>query len=107
MKCMFQKIDETSFEAKAYVDGHERSQCGVWVGGQGAFSRNTELGYSSSGVGNRSSYNEILHTDDDGYRLYLRPVMGLTWFHGREAKQELTPDDAAAHLWTMFMQPMQ
>ena len=107
VKCSFQRIDETSFEATAYVDGRERSRCGVWVGGGAAFTRNSELGYSSRGVGNKSSYNEVLHTEDDGYRLYLRPVMGLAWLHGREAKQELTPEEAAEHLWRMFMQPLQ
>ena len=107
VKCTLRRIDAASFEATAYVDGRERSRCGVWVGGGGAFSRNSELGYSSRGVGNKSSYNEVLHIEDDGYRLYVRPVMGLAWLRGREAKHDLTPEEAAEHLWRMFMQPMQ
>ena len=107
VKCTFRQIDKTSFEATAYVDGQERSRCGVWIGGGSAFSRNGELGYSASGVGDRNTYNEVLHIEDDGYQLYLRPMMGLAWLHGREAKQELTSQEAAEHLWGMFMQPMQ
>ena len=76
-------------------------------GGGGTFSRNSELGYSSGGVGNRSSYNEILHIEDDGYRLFVKPVTGRAWLHGRDAKHDLTPEEAAAHLWNMFMQPLQ
>ena len=106
VRCTFRKIDETSFEAIAYIDGQERSRCGVWVGG-GAFSRNSDLAYSSGGVGNKSSYNEVLHIEDDGYRLYLRSVMGFAWSQYRESKRELTPKEAAEHLWRMFMQPMQ
>ena len=46
-------------------------------------------------------------SEDDGYRLFVRPVMGLVWMQDREAKQQLTPVEAAEHLWRMFMQPMQ
>ena len=44
VKCTFRQIDETSFEATAYVDGQERSRCGVWVGGGGAFSEERRVG---------------------------------------------------------------
>ena len=107
VKSSFRRIDATSFEAAAYVNGRERSRCGVWVGGEPMFSRNTTLGYNLGGVGKRSSFNEMLQTEDDGYRLYLRPMMGFSWLHDGEAKHELAPNEAAQHLWSIFIQPMQ
>ena len=107
VRSTFRRVDATSFEATAYVHERERSRCGVWIGGEPTFSRNTTLGYNSGGVGNRNSFNEMLQIEDDGYRLYLRPVMGISWFHGGEAKHELAPNEAAQHLWRVFLQPMQ
>ena len=107
VKSTFRKIDATSFEATAYVHERERSRCGVWVGCDTTLSRNSTLGYNSGGVGNRSSFNEMLQIEDDGYRLYLKPMMAFSWLYGGEAKHELAPNEAAQHLWRIFMQPLQ
>ena len=104
---LLRRIDATSFEAIAYVGGQKRSHCGIWVGGGDMFSRDTALGYSSGGVGNRNSFNEMLHVEDDGSRLYLRPMIGMYGLTGGQAKHELSLEEAADHLWTMFMAPMQ
>ena len=104
---VFRRVDTTSFEATAYVGGRERSRCGVWVRGGEAFSRNRELGYCTGGVGDRNSYNEMLHVEDDGTHLYLRPIMGRYGLVGEQAKHELSVAEAAEYLWAMFMAPMQ
>ena len=106
VQCTFRRIDATSFEATAYIDGRQASHCGVWVGGDSTFSRNRDLGYNSGGVGNRNSYNEILQVADDGYCLYLRPTMGMFGLTGGQQSENLSPGDAAEHLWRMFMEPM-
>lgn len=103
LKSDYRRIDATAFEAAVYDgSGKQRSRCGIWLRTGRAFGG--EISYSSSGVGDRNSYNENLSVDDDGTSLGLRS-MG---FHsgGSQEKQLLTQEGAAEYLWTLLIDPL-
>ena len=76
----FKRVDAIRFEATAYVNGQERSRCGIWLGNRASIVDG--ILYSSSGLGNGNSFNESLSVADDDYSLYLKPI-GMA-MHGRE-----------------------
>jgi len=98
----FRQIDTTAFEATAYDGaGNARSRCGVWLRSGRAFGG--EISYSSSGVGDRNSYNESLSVEDDGTSLGVKPMGMLS----HSEKVLLTQEGGAEILWEAFIAPLQ
>jgi hypothetical protein len=95
----YRRIDTNRFEARAFVDGQEKSRCGIWLG---AFLRTDGLFFSFDGIGSGNSYNESMSVDDDGNALFLKP-MGMAHF-GQQSERELTFEGAAEYFWSMFIE---
>ena len=99
----FRRVDNVSFEARAYVEGKEASRCGIW---QGSFlGSRDELLYSFEGVSNRNSCNESMSVADDGYTLFLRPFgMAQIGLIGQLQNSKLSLQEAAEYFWSIFIQ---
>ncbi len=99
----FRRVDNVSFEARAYVEGKEASRCGIW---QGSFlGSRDELLFSFEGVSNRNSCNESMSVADDGYTLFLRPFgMAQIGLIGQLQNSKLSLQDAAEYFWSVFIQ---
>lgn len=98
----FTRIDAVHFTAAAYVQGRARSQCRIWFGRRGSFPSGIAM---SLGGANDSSFNESLAVQDDGYSLFLRPLMSA--FQGPGDPPQLTHQGAAEHCWSLFIEPLQ
>ena len=95
----FRQVDANRFEARTFVDGEERSVCGIWRGGPlGA----DGIYFSSGGLGNGNSFNESMSVSDDGYTLFLRPL-GMAHF-GHAGDTPLTMEGAAECFWSLFVE---
>lgn len=101
----FKRIDAKAFEASLYdQSGRRRATCGVWMSdGRMGFG---EIAYSTSGIGNRNSYNESFSVVDNGTLLGLRSMGMLSAVSGRRDTL-LTEEGASEALWTNFIEPMQ
>lgn len=99
----FRRIDTIRFEATAYINGQERSRCGIWLGDSA--STITGILFSHSGLGNGNSYNESLSVEDDGFSLFLKP-MGMARM-GQNDDEQLTPEGAAEYYWSIFIERLQ
>ena len=95
----FRRVDNVSFEARAYVDGQEASHCGIWLGGFGGMD---QVLFSYDGVSNRNSCNESMSVVDDGYALYLNPI-GMAMI-GQQQNSKLNLQDAAEYFWSIFIE---
>jgi hypothetical protein len=98
----FRRIDSNHFSATAYVNGHHKSGCRIWIGGR-YFSNS--IGYAMSESGDDSSYNEMLNVIDDGYSLFLKPS-GIQ-FQYRAGNDQLTNKGGAEYFWRIFIDPLQ
>lgn len=103
LKTHFRSRDANSFEAAVYENGKQSAQCGIWLS-SGHYVG--DIGYSNTGLGNASSYNESLNIADDGHVLGLKPL-GLGSYSGDIDKEILTLEGAAEYLWSMFIRPLQ
>lgn len=101
LRTNFRRIDNVSFEARAYVDGQEASRCGIWLGGFGDMD---EVRFSFDGVSNRNSINESMSVADDGYKLYLEPI-GMAQI-GQLQNSKLVLQDAAEYFWSIFIEQL-
>ena len=97
----FRRPDKDGFDAGLFQDGKRVASCGVWIG-NGMFGGH--LQYSSSGLGNRNSYNESLTMGDDGHVLGFK---SLLLGSGSGGEKLLSLEGAAEHLWAMFVGPLQ
>ena len=93
------RVDNVSFEARAYVDGQESSRCGIWLGGFGGMD---EVLFSYDGVSNRNSCNESMSVVDDGYTLFLEPI-GMAQI-GQLKNSKLNLQNAAEYFWSIFIE---
>jgi hypothetical protein len=101
LETLFRQRDANSFEAAIYVQGKQKTLCGIWLT---SGRESGEINYSSSGLGRGNSYNESLSVADDGQVLGLK-AMGMLLI---EASDKLmTLEGAAEHLWSAFMKPLQ
>lgn len=94
----FRRVDANGFEARAFIGGREQSVCGIWLGGM----MSNGVHYSSSGLGNRNSYSESMSVSDDGYTLFLQPLLGT--MHFNRPDPQLTMEGAAEHFWSLFIE---
>jgi hypothetical protein len=98
----FRCIDADRFEAVVYVNGEERSRCGIWRA-QEHWS-GSELRYSNRGIGSGNSFNESLFVENDGYVQYWKP-MGFSHFSG-DSSDQLAHHGASEYLWDMPTEPL-
>ena len=99
LRTNFRRVDNVSFEARAYVDGQEASRCGIWLGGFGDMD---EVLFSFDGVSNRNSFNESMSVVDDDYTLFLEPI-GMAQI-GQLQNSNLNLQDAAEYFWSIFIE---
>lgn len=99
----FKRVDANRFEAAAYMNGQERSRCGIWLGDGTSIHKG--ILFSHSGLGGGNSYNESLSTEDDGFSLFLKP-MGMAWM-GQDNNKLLTSEGAAEYYWGLFIERLQ
>ena len=97
------KLSEDAFEANVYVNGERRSFCGVFVH---RLMRQGGIGYSTNGVGQRNSFNEDLQlaSGERGKRLKWQAIMSMMHGAAEVDTNEMDPKDAAAYLWSLFVQ---
>ena len=99
---MFKRLDPTHFTATIYRYGARVSGCQVWIGGRQSFLGG--IAYSANESGNDTSFNGNLRVEDDGYALFLKPTMGLSFIAHEE---HLTNEGAAELLWSRLLEPLQ
>ena len=96
------RVDNVSFEARAYDDGREVSRCGIWLGGFGGMDG---IHFSYDGVSNRNSCNESMSVVDDGYTLFLKPIgMAQIGQIGQLQNSNLSLQESAEYFWSIFIQ---
>jgi TIR domain len=100
----FEKVDTRSFEAIIYRNGKQVFLCGIWLGNSFGSRGTASITYSSSGLGQKSSFNESMSVKDNGNMLGLEP-MGMG--QQRNEKLPLTNQGAAEYYWSMFFKPEQ
>lgn len=99
------KLSEDAFETGIYMDGQRRSFCGVFIQNQMGWGA---IGYSDSGVGNRSSMNESLNLvhGETGPRLKWRALMSSLHHVAEMDTDEMDPGEAASYLWSLFVRSL-
>ena len=103
LKGEFRRRDANGFEAAIYKNGKQSARCGIWLGARHS---GGDIVYSSSGLGNGSSYNESLSISDDGQILGLKPL-GMARHYGTSRGDLLTLEGAADYFWSIFIEPLQ
>jgi hypothetical protein len=99
----FRRIDANHFTAAIYRNGAAKSQCKIWLAGRDRFTGNVH--YSSDPSTRDNRYSESLSVEDDGYSLFLKPMMGGVF--GGDRGKLLSQEGAAEHLWEMLIRPLQ
>uniref|UniRef100_A0A1X7T833 TIR domain-containing protein n=1 Tax=Amphimedon queenslandica TaxID=400682 RepID=A0A1X7T833_AMPQE len=98
-------VDGNRFEAIAFVNGHEKSLCGIWLDNFGMPGVSRIL-FSHDGLSISGSHvaKDIMSLNNNGSGLYLE-LMGRSHFEGKK-KSMLTQKDAAEHYWNLFMEKL-
>ena len=99
----FRRIDTNHFTAAIYRNGAAKSQCKIWLAARDRFTGN--IHYSSDPSTRDNSFSESLSVEDDGYSLFLKPMMGGVLGGGGD--KLLSQEGAAEHLWEMLIRPLQ
>jgi hypothetical protein len=102
IKYNYKRIDTLSFSAVIYVSGEKKSECGIYCGGQGGFSKG--INYSRSLPLSRNMLNESLNVQSDENTLGLKPA-GFNVMNKLEGN--LTFEGAADYYWQILMEPLQ
>jgi TIR domain len=97
----FKRVDSDQFTAAIYSGGALASSCRIWMGGRQTFGG---IAYSASERSFGNSMNESWSVDDEGYSLFLKPLLGAV--RGRAEKQ-LTHEGGAEHFWSNLIEPLQ
>ncbi|MEO5990178.1 MAG: toll/interleukin-1 receptor domain-containing protein [Ferruginibacter sp.] len=102
----FKRIDSQTFTTSLYLLGKIKSECMIYYG-TGSFLPKS-ISYSRNISNAKSSYNENLSLDDDGYLLYLKPsgMSGFGSLLSRTENKILTNEGAAELFWTIFIEPL-
>lgn len=100
----FSEVTQSKFVSKVYLSGDTKCQCKIWMGG--AFTSDG-IAYSEGriNIDQDNSYNELITVESDGYKLYLRFLMGTMYLQGTENIYD--PSDAAELLWSRFVAPLE
>ncbi len=98
----FRRLDTRSFEAYIFIEGQERSRCGISLDSQFGWDN---ILFSSGGINTMHGYEELMSVDDDGYELFLK-AMGMPLLGQLQRKDltHLTREDAAEYYWSMLLE---
>jgi len=99
----FRRVDANHFTAAIYRNGAAKSQCKIWLAARDRFTGN--IHYSSDPSTRDNSYSESLSVEDDGFSVFLKPMMG--GMLGGDRNKLLSQEGAAEHLWEMLIRPLQ
>lgn len=99
----FRRIDANHFSAAIYRNGAIQSQCKIWMAVRDRFMG--DICYSSDPSTKDNSYGESLSAEDDGYSVFLKPMMGGMF--GGDRDKLLSQEGAAEFLWEMLIHPLQ
>ncbi len=92
--------DGHNFTAAVYRNGAKQSSCRISLSDRKYLSGGITYSRDEAGTG----FNESLNVEDNGYSLYLKPLMN---WRGSDATNELSQEGAAEHLWSMFIERLQ
>ena len=92
--------DGHKFTASVYLNGAKQSSCRIALSDRQHFSGGITYSRDEAGTG----FNESLNVEDNGYSLYLQPLM--SW-RSSDATKELSQEGAAEHFWSMFIERLQ
>lgn len=97
----FKRIDANKFTAVIYQDGQSVAQCAISLGGL------MDNGISYSGdISSHGGFNESLSIENDGYMLYLKPLMNMG-FNNRQSQNNLSQQGAAEYYWSTLIDRLQ
>jgi len=99
----FRRIGTDDFTAAIYRNGAAETQCEIWMEPRGSSAGS--IYYVGGLSARRNSYNELVRVEDDGYSLFLKPIMGEAF--GGERDKLLSQEGAAEHLWELLIRPLQ
>jgi nucleoside phosphorylase len=97
----FREVHALKFVSRIYVQGKERSQCKIWLGGVG---RGGSIYYAEQnfGIDTDNAYNDFIVVEDDGFEIYLKlSNMWLSSGLPRDAKA--SKEEVAEYLWRRFI----
>lgn len=98
IKARFKRVDANSFSAWIYDSGKLVSECCVYNSSGSGFG-GSSIRYSSTADTSRNSFNEALTIANDGYKLYLTPMM--------TSQNKLTEQGAAEMFWANLIGRLQ
>lgn len=98
----FKRIDANRFTAVIYQDGQSVAQCGISLRGL----RGSGISYSGDISSHSNSFNESLSIADDGYMLYLKPLMNMG-FNALQSQNTLSQQYAAEYYWSTLIDRLQ
>lgn len=101
----FNRIDSQTFTASVYVHGGIKSECMIYYGA-GSFNPKS-ISYSRNIASSKSSYNESVNVESDGYLMYLKSS-GISMYGNNNSKEEkLTNEGASDYFWEILIKPLQ
>lgn len=103
IKTRFKRLSETKFSAFIYDEGERVAQCSVWFC-ENQF-RSSGIAFSDSVETQGNGFSELIHVEDDGYTLHLKP-MGWQMITGQKI-EKLSQQGAAEYYWSMLIRPLQ
>ena len=101
IKADFEMITARKFAAEIYWRGTLKATCEAWWGSGQMSSRWQAINFTHSSSLHRSGITESLSVQNDDQSLYLSGFNSIT-AHSQRAKNGLTQQEAAEHLWQMF-----
>lgn len=102
LQTTFRRIDAHCFTAVIYQDGKTVSECRIACGGW----IDNGITYSSNARKQSNSFNESLTVEADDQTMFLKVLMGMPRFGGRD-EAKLSFEGAAEYYWSMLIQRLQ
>ncbi len=101
IKADFHLIDANSFEATIYVEGKQRSRCGVRLETRQS---GGHIVYTNGGFA-PNTYSQMLTVAEDGYILYLSTTINV--YSPTNQTAQLTYEGGSELFWSYLLKPMQ
>lgn len=100
----FRSVTNSKFVCEIYLNGELRGRCKIWIGGLSILNDSLNYAEGRFNIETDNSYNESLCVEDDGFEMFLKPLMGSIYGNSQD---RLTPQQAAEYLWERLTQPLQ
>ncbi len=95
----FEKVTRRKYTFEIDAPSGPKNACNIWIRKLGS-EENISYRYGDFHADDDSSTNEWIHTEDDGFTMYLTGLMGE--FGANLSGSHLTTQDAARILWERF-----